>query len=244
MSLSTDYDRWHDDRAGSSASNAAGTNSPWYRLVREYLVSVQGKQLLEIACGCGGFTTSLALLGGHVVGADFSRSAVKLTQRELAARDRGNLRASVTQADAEKLPFVNGSFDVVFSCETIEHLPDPLSALAEMARVCRPGGLLYLTTPNYFNLMGLYRLYDRMRGRPQRSEESQPYDTVWNFLEVRQLVRKAGWKILRTDGTVHQLPFPGRPPVTIHVIEKNRLLRRTLSVFALHQFVLAQKKVP
>jgi ubiquinone/menaquinone biosynthesis C-methylase UbiE len=49
----------------------------------------------------------------------------------------------------------------VVSCETIEHVPDVGSAVREMHRVTRPGGKLFLTTPNYANLTGLYDLYSR-----------------------------------------------------------------------------------
>lgn len=231
MSVRTQYDRWHEERTGPAQHQE---DSPWHRIVREYLPAVQDKRILEIACGRGGFTRDLAASGTRAVGADFSYSALKIAQK-------GVTSASLAQADATKLPFLAESFDIVVSCETIEHLPDPLSGLSEMARVCRPGGLLYLTTPNYFNLMGLYRVYDSVLGRPQRSEESQPYDTVWNFPEVRRLVRRAGWEILRTDGTVHQVPFPGRAPITLKIAEGSRRLRRSLAIFALHQFVMARK---
>jgi hypothetical protein len=55
-------------------------------------------------------------------------------------------------------------------------------------------------------------------------------------------VRLAGWNVIRTDGTVHQVPVPGRAPVTLFFLERSRALRRVLSVFALHQFVMAKKK--
>jgi 2-polyprenyl-3-methyl-5-hydroxy-6-metoxy-1,4-benzoquinol methylase len=242
LSLSAEYDRWHHDRAVPSDPGRSDENSPWHRLVLEHLIPIHDKRILEIACGRGGFTQLLASLGGRVVGSDFSRAALGTTQQRIAANERGSVSVDLTQADAQIMPFSDAAFDVIISCETIEHLPHPLAALLEMARVCRPDGLLYLTTPNYFNLMGLYRVYDAMLGRPRRSEESQPLDTVWTFTEVRRLVRQAGWEILRTDGTVHQFPIPGRSPVTICFIDKNRILRRRLSVFALHQFLMARKR--
>ena len=242
MSLATEYDRWHQDRAVRPDPEHSDENSPWYRLVREYLGPLCDKRILEIACGRGGFAQLLAAQGADVVGADFSLAALHITQQRITAQERGAVSVSLAQADAQAMPFSDAAFDVIISCETIEHLPHPRAALLEMARVCRPGGLLYLTTPNYFNLMGLYRVYDAMLGRPRRSEESQPFDTLWNFPEVRRLVRQAGWEILRTDGTVHQFPFPGRSPVRVFSLEKNRALRRSLSIFALHQFVMARKR--
>lgn len=56
-------------------------------------------------------------------------------------------------ADATRLPFDDGSFDAVYAGEIIEHVPDPLEALAEWRRVLAPGGTLILTTPNRERLL-------------------------------------------------------------------------------------------
>jgi len=56
-------------------------------------------------------------------------------------------------------------------------------------------------------------------------------------------VRRAGWTILSTDGTVHQFPFiPGRNPVAFPSLERNRTLRKLLSPLAFHYFVVAEKR--
>ena len=53
MTLSTEYDRWHQDRAARPDPKRSDENSPWYRLVREYLGPLRDKRILEIACGRG-----------------------------------------------------------------------------------------------------------------------------------------------------------------------------------------------
>ena len=170
MSLSAEYDKWHE-KVFESDPGHADESSPWYQIVLEFLPPVQGKKILEIACGRGGFSRFLGSRGATVCGADFSTSAVAIARKRLL--DYPSLAGTVSymQADAQHMPFAEGSFDMVISCETIEHVPDPAAAVREMYRVCKPGGTLYLTTPNYLNLMGLYLIYARVRHPDLKSSQ-------------------------------------------------------------------------
>lgn len=242
MSLATQYDQWHR-RVFDSCPEHADESSPWYTLVLEYLAPVENKRVLEIACGRGGFVEKLASKGAIVFGSDFSASALRIAQRKASAPEKNGFRIALTQADAHHLPYATASFDIVISCETIEHLLDPRAALAEMARVCKTSGLLYLTTPNYANLMGLYVLYAGLRHRKAQRDTDQPLDRRYLFFQVRRFLRQAGWRIVRSDGTVHQFPVvPGRSPVRARFFEASRRIRRWLSPLALHYFVIAQKR--
>jgi hypothetical protein len=56
-------------------------------------------------------------------------------------------------------------------------------------------------------------------------------------------VRRGGWTIVRTDGTVHQFPFiPGRNPLEFRGLEKNRAVRKLLSPLAFHYFIIGEKR--
>lgn len=237
--LTEEYDRWH--RHVSASPDDEDERSPWYQLVLEYLAPLQRKHVLEIACGRGGFSRVLRSRGASVCGADFSAAALNITSQKVGRDDAGFLKTGLSRADAHYLPFADGVFDCIVSCETIEHLTDPPAALQEMARVCRPGGMLYLTTPNYLNLMGLYLVYDAILKKERRYATTQPLDHRWLFGRVRRLIERAGWKILKSDGTVHQVPLPGRNPVRLEFLERNTLVRRLLSPIAFHYFVLATK---
>lgn len=240
MSLATEYDRWHTS-VYESDPERRDESSPWYDLVLEFLSPVQGKRILEVACGRGGFSRLLASKGAIVVGVDFSNSALTIAREKLLRHPESIGRVTYMQGDAQDLPFDQGSFDIVISCETIEHVPNPRAAIREMHRVCKLGGVLYLTAPNYLNLMGLYLIYALVRHPGLKS--SQPLDERYVFTQLRQFVTGAGWKILRTDGTVHQFPFiPRHDPVRFLSLESNRIIRRLLSPFAYHYFVMAQKK--
>src|SRR5229473_8273679 len=121
MTLRTEYDIWHQ-RIFEADPSHDDTSSPWYRLVLEYIGDVAGLRVLEVACGRGGFVRHLANAGAQVTGCDFSSTALHATRSRLCNNGHPPPVALV-QGDAQSLPFADNSFDVVVSCETIEHLP-------------------------------------------------------------------------------------------------------------------------
>jgi ubiquinone/menaquinone biosynthesis C-methylase UbiE len=235
-----EYDAWH---AGVHASDPGhdDASAPWYQLVREHLPALEGRRVLEVACGRGGFLLALWRRGAQVFGADFSHTALRLAQARDRREHHNGAAIHLLQADAHRLPYADASFDIIVSCETIEHLDNPVAALVEMARVSRPAGRLLLTTPNFANLMGLYHVYKRLRTGSMNSSTNQPVEHAYCFWQVRGFLRRAGWRILRADGTVHSFPFPGRNPVRVQFLERSPGLRRALRAVALHYFLLAEK---
>ena len=241
MTTSTDaarasYDAWHDRYPVD-----AETNTPWHRLVREHLDSPRdlvARRVLEIGCGRGGFACWMAgqvTANGEVVAADFSSTAVEKA-RAFAAR-AGISGVTWEVGDIQRIAHRDGSFDTVVSCETIEHVPDPRRAVGELARVLRPGGRLFLTTPNYLGTMGLYRLYLRLRGR-HYTEEGQPINNALVLPLTRYWVERAGLRVLLTAGVGQYLPVRGRPPITMSRLEQPH---GPLHWFALHSLIVAEK---
>jgi ubiquinone/menaquinone biosynthesis C-methylase UbiE len=208
-------------------------------MVREHLSleSLRDQTILEIGCGRGDFSCWLAgeLKGtGNLVAADFSPVAVK--KGEDFAADRG-LSLDWRVMDIQNIVCPDGNFDTVFSCETIEHVPDPARAVRELARVLKPGGTLYLTTPNYMNAMGLYRGYMRLRGTPF-TETGQPINKFVTLPRTLGWVRQAGLRVLHAEARGIYLPIPGRPWTKVEWLDHPRWLTRWLG---LHSLVMATK---
>jgi 2-polyprenyl-3-methyl-5-hydroxy-6-metoxy-1,4-benzoquinol methylase len=215
-------------------------DAPWHRLLFAHLDpqrDLASKQVLEIACGRGGLACRLAGAShppALIAAADFSRTAVEKGSAFAAGQGVTTIRWAV--GDAQALAYRDAAFDTVISCETIEHLPQPRLALAEFARVLKPGGRLLLSTPNYFGLMGLYRGYARLRGRPY-SEEGQPINRFMMLPLTRRWIRRAGLRVVVVDATGHYLPWPGKPPVPFRHLDSWPLLRW----FALHSLIIAER---
>jgi ubiquinone/menaquinone biosynthesis C-methylase UbiE len=99
--------------------------------------ALRGKDVLDVGCGSGIATQLLAEAGANVTAVDLTDWAVETTRRRL---DAFGLPGVVHQEDAERLPFADESFDLVFSWGVIHHSSDMDRALAELVRVCRGAG--------------------------------------------------------------------------------------------------------
>ena len=97
-----------------------------------------GSRVLEVAPGPGFFAIELAKLGRyHITGLDISRSFVRIASDN--ARQAG-VAIDFEQGDVARMPFADGSFDLIVSQAAFKNFPDPVASLNEMHRVLRPGG--------------------------------------------------------------------------------------------------------
>jgi SAM-dependent methyltransferase len=116
-----------------------------FRLLRGALPRVVHPRVLDLGCGTGAFAVELAA-HGELIGADMSRLALDF------ARSRGSF--GLVQADGSALPFRSESFDAAIGLDVFEHIERDEAALAECARILRPGGVLILTVPAFRALWG------------------------------------------------------------------------------------------
>ncbi len=128
----------------------------------------RGQRVLEVGVGVGTDFVRFARAGARLTGVDLTEHGVELARQRLTLE---GLEAEVRRADAESLPFTDGSFDFVYSWGVIHHTPDPARAAAEIVRVTRPGGEVCVMVYHRHSLVGLqcWILNALLRGKPWRS---------------------------------------------------------------------------
>ncbi|MDN5688525.1 MAG: methyltransferase domain-containing protein [Brachybacterium sp.] len=129
-----------DSHRARTAQNSAAQLLPHLR---------PGQQLLDVGSGAGTITADLArIVGpGDVTALEVSEQSAEITRAELARQGLGAVQVVV--GDAQALPLAEDSVDVVHAHQVLQHLPDPVTAIAEARRVTRPGGVIALRDSDY-----------------------------------------------------------------------------------------------
>ncbi len=104
--------------------------------------------VLDVGCGPGTITADLAARVAHVSAVENAPAALDAARAEAAARGVAD-RIVFAVEDVHALGFADGTFDVVHAHQVLQHVADPVLALREMARVCRPGGLVAVRDSDY-----------------------------------------------------------------------------------------------
>jgi ubiquinone/menaquinone biosynthesis C-methylase UbiE len=129
----------HFDEDFGHSIRTAAERAAWNRIFGIVLAGRSGLDALDAGCGTGFLTLELASRGHRVTGIDFAPAMLAEARRKAA--DQG-AAIRFEEADAEQLPFLPGSFDLVVSRHVLWTLPHPESAIEEWIRVLRPGGRL------------------------------------------------------------------------------------------------------
>jgi ubiquinone/menaquinone biosynthesis C-methylase UbiE len=149
----------------------------------------RGKRVLEIGVGLGADHERFAQAGADLYGIDLTRRAVEHTRRRLAI---AGLSSTLDVGDAENLPFPNAFFDRVYSWGVLHHSPSTSSAVAEVRRVLKPGGVARVMIYHKWSIVGgmLWVRYALLRLRPWTS-----LDAVYD-----QYLESPGTKAFSTRG--------------------------------------------
>ena len=111
--------------------------SPFYQFEKPSYV--ENGTLLDVGCGNGRYLLTMRSLGWQVQGVELSEDGLKVCRSAGLEVHHGELLSASFSAD---------SFDVITARHLIEHVPDPHSFMAELARILKPGGKLIIETPN------------------------------------------------------------------------------------------------
>ena len=110
-------------------------------LIRALLGNVQGLSVADIGCGTGRHAVCMAKAGAQVTAIDFSQ---EMMARAIERTRDWNIQF-VAHDLTERLPFADSTFDRVLCCLVLEHIADLHGLIAEMARICRPGGFILIS---------------------------------------------------------------------------------------------------
>jgi 2-polyprenyl-3-methyl-5-hydroxy-6-metoxy-1,4-benzoquinol methylase len=185
---------WYNEFYGMGPLDTA----PWNRYLLPFLIPELKAEtrLLELGCGQGQVLRVLAkhspIREENIFGIDQSEVAVEFTRKLLP-------RAGLSTQDIYQLNFAPNQFDVCVLMETIEHLEEPVLGLKKIATVTKPGGLLFLSFPNYAHLPWLVvRILAEKLNRPNWVV-LQPVDKIYTTWHLEKLAAQAGYKL---DGAV------------------------------------------
>ena len=185
---------------------------PYHRMLDDLEVELveryaAGKAALEVGCGTGLILEKLAKIARRAEGVDLSPGMLAL------AKERG---LDVREGSATELPFADESFDVAVSFKVLAHVPDIERALAEMARVCRPGGHVIAELYNPWSLRFLAKKLAGPQPISDGRTEADVY-TRWDpptrlkklLPSSVELVGVHGVRVFTPAAFVHRIPVVG-----------------------------------
>jgi ubiquinone/menaquinone biosynthesis C-methylase UbiE len=159
-----------------------------------------GWEMLDVATGAGHTALAFAPQVARVVATDITGSMVAKAA-ELAA-GRGLTNVETKSAEAEALPFDDGSFDLVTCRLAMHHFANPRQALAEFARVLKPGGVLGLTdnvTVPDKQAAGYYNAYEKLR--------DPSHNWIYPLVRLQAMVEQAGFQVEATRQLSKEFEF-------------------------------------
>jgi ubiquinone/menaquinone biosynthesis C-methylase UbiE len=145
-------------------------------LMEKYVIKQKDLTILDAGCGTGVMLSELSSYG-KAIGFDISDGAIKNCKK----RDISN----VNLARAEKLPFKDGTFDLIVALDVIEHLDSDLLALREFKRICKKDGFLLITVPAF---KFLWSTHDEVLDHKRRYTRE----------ELDGKLRSSGFRVIRS----------------------------------------------
>ena len=177
----------------------------WYRWLIPHLRErlKPDSTVIELGCGQGQLLRYLAREGlvppQQIYGLEQSKTAVEFVHRWLPD-------AHIKVGDIYHMDYPPAAFDFALLMETIEHLNEPQRALQGIRSILKPGGLLYVSFPNFLHLPWLgVRLLSDILNKPQWIVR-QPIDKIYIAPRVIRIVKQAGFQFIDAIGSNYGPP--------------------------------------
>ena len=190
--LTGSYMRWRSSRLGLI------TDRLEQALLLELVGHVAGGMLLDVGCGDGTLSVVLAQQGARVTGLD--PDPVMVAAARQRAR-RGDVPLTIVEGKGEALPFRSEAFDAALALASLCFVHDAARAIAEMARVLKPGGRLVIGDLGRWSLWAMQR---RIRGR--RGNPVWRAATFRTAAELRSFIEAAGLEVTAVRGAIFYPP--------------------------------------
>jgi 2-polyprenyl-3-methyl-5-hydroxy-6-metoxy-1,4-benzoquinol methylase len=168
----------------------------------EFVVRESGKKVLDVGCGYGYGSKMLHDSGRDVTSIDVSPEAIEYARKKYPG-------PNYIVTDGNTLPFDDGTFDSVVAFEVLEHMPDPERFVPEARRVLKPGGTLFISTPNPRHLINAVK-HAIFRGPwPEKLEKNNKFHLKeYHYDEFVSLLERNNFKVENIFG---QTLFWSRP---------------------------------
>lgn len=177
-----------------------GQTRNWRKAVVSAVAPLTGEEILDLAAGTGTSTQPFYLAGANPTACDFSAGMIEVGRKQFP-------HLNFVQGDAMKLPFADNSFDATTISFGLRNVQDPATALAEMARVTRPGGRLVVcefSHPTWLPFRTVYMEY-LMKALPSVATKISSNPDAYVYLaesirawptqeQLSEIILAAGWK--------------------------------------------------
>jgi len=196
----------------------------------------RGRDVLEVGCGTGLVLSRIASFARSARGIDLSPGMLE------KARGRG---LDVVEGSATDLPFSDASFDVACSFKVLAHVPEVGTALREMTRVVRPGGIVIAEFYNPYSLRAAIKRFGPARPIADGADESHVYtryDSPFSIRDIApsdtELVDSRGVRIVTPTAHLMRTPMAAR----LFRFAERRLCDSPLRVFGGFWIAALRKK--
>ncbi|WP_286239768.1 bifunctional 2-polyprenyl-6-hydroxyphenol methylase/3-demethylubiquinol 3-O-methyltransferase UbiG [Neptuniibacter halophilus] len=165
------------------------------------IAGLSGKKVLDVGCGGGILSESMAQRGAEVSGIDMGAGPLKVAK--LHGLESG-VNVSYRQITVEELAAEQPeSFDVVTCMEMLEHVPDPASVVTACARLCKPGGKVFFSTLNRNPKSYLFAILGAEKLLKLVPDGTHDFKKFIRPSELGQWIRQSGLKNLEINGMTY-----------------------------------------